>query len=281
MKWFVLAAAAAALALPATASAKEVQSISVCGPSDCNSTGGGSADTEALNTFRLAFEGGQVAGAPVAALGAVPVGDYYRIGIRMRGDDPPAGQFSVEMWYVEPDLIRWRGDDRYTESFKRVPPAVASILQGLSRDLKPYAAPRVITARIDGKRASDPSPYIGLFADLPTAEPALEPQERWASLGLTPDRANPWFNASVEFMYLPRSRVLFLGDPVKVGHDLATTIARDGNLPLPVGDGDGGWGRPVGFTILGIWFVVATVLFIISQRPRRPRPARQAQPTTA
>jgi hypothetical protein len=289
MKKLLLVAVLAALALAPTALGKELQSVSVCGPEGCNSSdggggaaggggGGGGTGGAAFMEFRSAFEGDTgTAGAPTTVLDSVPAGSYYKLGIRIRGDQPPAGHFSVEMWYVKPNLIRFlRAGDR-VEPFKRLGPAASAMLEGLAHDLEPYPAPKVVGAIVNGKRAAHPAEYIGLFSGLKTTDVSLASSAHWVDLGVTPDRANPWFSAEMEFMYMPDEQVLFFDKPVKVGYDVASTIARDGGLPMPPKPDGRSWGRPVGIGVSALWLVVATGLFLLWRRPRRPR----EQPTTA
>src|SRR5215208_6118436 len=152
MKKLLLVAVLAALALAPTAFAKELQSISVCGPEGCNSSDGGSgagggggagagpgsgSGGAAFAAFRAAFEGDPAAeGAAQTVLDAVPASEYYKLGVRVRGDHPPAGRFSIEMWYVKPNLIRFLRGGAYPEPFKRVDPAAAALLQRLARDVR-------------------------------------------------------------------------------------------------------------------------------------------------
>ena len=106
---------AAALAVPGTAVAKEVQSVSVCGADGCKAVPG------AVAPFRDVFEGQGTANEPRTILGAVPVAPFYKIGIKIRGDETHT--FSLVMWYVRPNLIRRRRGSRprLPEPWKQVP----------------------------------------------------------------------------------------------------------------------------------------------------------------
>src|SRR6266498_3362088 len=106
MRKALLLAALATLAMPALAQAKEIKTLALCGPSGCEQAQSGD---QRLAAFRGAF----------------------------RGDDVPAGHFSIELWYVAPNLIRFTADNGGSEPFKRVGPASASLLQELARDVEP------------------------------------------------------------------------------------------------------------------------------------------------
>ena len=281
MKKLVLAVVLAALVLAPAALAKELQSISVCGPEGCNSSSGigigSGSGGAAFEAFRAAFEGRPTAtGAPATVLDAVPAGEFYKLGMLVRGDRRGAGRFSVEMWYVKPNLIRFlRGG--YLEPFKRVPPPSAALLQRLAEGVRPYPAPEVVGAYVNGKRAAHPAAYAALFSGLASTEAKMSSNATWVDVTVTPDRANPWFTADMQFLYMPSEQALFFDKPVKVEDDVASAIARDGGLPLPEPDGSS-WRRVVAIGILGAFLVVAAALLLLR---RRPRGAKRAQPTTA
>ena len=288
MKKLVLLVALAALAFAPSAFGKEVQSVSVCGPEGCNSSGGGSAGGgggsgsggggAAFTALIRAFEGDPSAtGAATTVLDAVPAGEYYKLGLDVRGDHPPAGRFSLELWYVKPNLIRFLRDGAYPEPFKRLGPTAAALLQSLSQDVKPYPAPKVVSAYVDGKPVPHPQGLIELFSGLPSTDANANQSPTFANLYLKANRANPWFSDAMEFLYLPDQQALFFDKPVKVPDDAARTIAETGGFPLPADRGRS-WGRPVGVGILAVALLLAVTLFLLR---RRPRSAERAQPTTA
>jgi hypothetical protein len=280
MKKLLLAVVLAALVLAPAAFAKELQSISVCGPEDCNSSSGVGSGSggAAFEAFRVAFEGESTAtGAPATVLDAVPAGEFYKLGMLVRGDHPGAGRFSVEMWYVKPNLIRFlRGG--YPEPFKRVGPVAAALLQRLAEGVRPYPAPKAVGAYVNGKRAARPAAYAALFSGLASTEAKMSSNAKWIDVTVMPDRANPWFTADMQFLYMPSEQALFFDKPVKVEYDLASAIARDGGLPLPPEPDGSSWLRVVAIGILGTLLVGAAALLLLR---RRPHDAKRAQPTTA
>jgi hypothetical protein len=283
----------AALAAAPTALGKELQSVSVCGPEGCNSSGdggagagaggggagGGGGGGAAFAALVRAFEGDTgSAGAPKTILDPVQAGEFYKLGVLVRGDHPPAGHFSVEMWYVKPNLIRFLRGGAYPEPFKRLGPAASALLARLASDLKPFPAPKVVGAYVNGKRAVNPAVYNGLFSGPETTEATLSDSSKWVNVSLMPDRANPWFAGDMQFLYMPTEQALFFDKPVKVGYDLAAAIARDGGLPAPPQPDARSWERPIAIGVLAFALVVAAAVFLIR---RRPRDAERAQPTTA
>jgi hypothetical protein len=267
MRKALLLAALATLAMPALAQAKEIKTLAVCGPSGCEQAQSGD---QRLAAFRGAFEGDGPGGGPPAVLAAVPAGEYYRLGIEIRGDDVPAGHFSIEMWYVAPNLIRFTADNGGSEPFKRVGLASASLLQELARDVKPFPRPQVIDATVNDKRVADPQKLNALFTGLPGVEdPNGDFGRKMATLFLKPDHDNPWFGA-YSLLYMPETQVLMLDEPVKVERDTATLVAETGGFaPPPSADDGNGWGRPVGIGILVFWLVLASVLYVALTRRRR------------
>ena len=265
MRKALLLAAVTTLALPGLAQAKEIKSVAVCGPSACEESQSGDHRLAAL---RGTFEGGP-GGGPPAVLSAVPIGEYYRLGIGVRGDNPPAGRFSVELWYVAPNLVRFTANG-VSEPFKRIGPAAASLLQELARDVKPYPAPGIAGATINDKRVAHPQTLIGLFSGLPSVEDASADFGRtMATLYITPTHENPWFGA-YPLLYMPETQVLMLDEPVKVDRDTASAIADVGGFPAPPEADDGiGWGRPVGIGIVAFWLILASALYVAFTRRRR------------
>jgi hypothetical protein len=265
MRKALLAVAVAALAVPGLAQAKEIESVAVCGPSACEESQSGD---QRLAALRGTFEGGP-GGGPPAVLSAVLLGDYYRLGIGIRGDEPPAGRFSVELWFVAPNLVRFTGNGM-SEPFKRIGPTSASLLQELARDVKPFPSPQIVGATINDKRVAQPQKLIGLFSGLPSVDdPNADFGRKMATLYVEPNHENPWFGA-YPLLYMPETQVLMLDEPVQVDHETASTIAELGGFAPPPESDDGiGWGRPVGIGIFGFWLVLASALYVASVRRRR------------
>jgi hypothetical protein len=259
-KLTLFAVAAGALAVPTTALAKEIESVSVCGANGCAKVSG------VARPMAAAFEGDTAQ----TILGAVPVGPFYRIGLRIRGDDPPSGAFSVELWYVRPNVIRWK-DTRGVAGapFMRLRASLAGRVDAVAKTLTPYAPPRVMRAYVNGKPVAQPRPYIGLFADLPTTDATTSSGERWLTIALSGDRPNPWITSGDAFLYLNEAQSLFLVKPLRVDDALAARIARDAGVPSPVRADAAGWVAPTGVGAFGVAAAVVAGLF---WRRRRPRP---------
>ena len=254
---------AAALAVPSTAAAKEVQSVSVCGANGCKTVAG------AVAPFRDTFEGQGTANEPRTILGAVPVSQFYKVGIRIRGD--ATHTFSIVMWYVRPDLIRFGGGlrDTLSEPWKQVPASLAAQLESAAVSLEPYPAPRVMKAYVNDRQVANPRTYIGLFSNLSSTDATTDSGKGFVNIALTPDRQNPWFASGVSLLYLNSAQALFLAKPLKVDDKLAQRIAQDARMPNPVRSS--GW-HPVKLGILIGWIPIAVAVGLAYVR-RRDRPS--------
>jgi len=251
------------LVFPNVASAKELQSISICGASGCTAL-----SHEQSAPFIALFERMDSSTATKAVLGAVPVGPYYKLGFKIKGDTKHT--FSFSMWFVRPNLIRQQGEpDTFPEPFLRVTDSFARELDGVARRLVPYPAPRVMEATVNGKRVSQPARYIGLFAQVPSVEARADDtgSGAWVNISLVPDRANPWFKRGVEFMYRTKSQALFVNEPLRVPDRLADHIAADAGLPVP--DRRSAWQKPVEMSLAAGAFVLAATIVFAFRRRRR------------
>jgi hypothetical protein len=242
--------AVAALAWPAAVAAKELHSVSVCGPSGCATL----AASSQLRTLASTL-GTQ----PRSVLRSIPLSPYYRVDLRIRGDHE-VGHF--RLFFVPPNLLRPAEGDGIDTPFNALPPTAARVLSSLAARVHAFPAPRVVEARVDGKRVSDPGRYGALFRALPPVEGLAANAS--VEIVLTPNRANPWFRTGRPLLYAPDGRVLVLDRPLRVPDELADAIARDAHLRSTA---SGGVSWP-GLAIVGAWLVFSTGWYF-STRPRR------------
>jgi hypothetical protein len=144
----------AALALPASAPAKELRSAQVCGPDGCTQV----EDKQALVA---AFEDGGPPSSPPNR--SAP---FYRVELRIKGD--PA----VETMLISPKLRRARGFDRTT--WFSIPDRHLATWVRATRDVRPFPAAKL--------------PNVDPSAPAPTTGGALAPQTYRAE-PLPPSRA--------------------------------------------------------------------------------------------
>jgi hypothetical protein len=149
----LIAALLTALALPGIATAKELEWLRVCGSSGCARSSPGD---ERARAAWAAF-GNDDPDNPNGGIVQETVAPraYYKLGVRIVGDDGPSGRPSVELWYAEPGLFKWV-DNRPLQPFRRLNTLAVVVVRDLARGLKPFPASRVIGATVDGKRVAEP-----------------------------------------------------------------------------------------------------------------------------
>jgi hypothetical protein len=251
LRTWLPALTAAALAWPSAAAAKEIHSVSVCGPNRCATLAAGPPLRVLASTM-----GTQ----PRSVLGTVPVSPYYRVDIRVRGEHE-IGHF--RLFFVRPNLLRPAEGDGIDTPFNALPPAAAHVISSLAGRVDPFPAPRVVDARIDGKRVADPNRYAALFRGLPAADGTAAHTS--VRLVLTPDRANPWFRAGRPLLYAAKRHVVVLDRPLRVPDEVAKTIARDANLESTASSGVS-W---PGLAIVGAGILLSTGWYVSTRLRRR------------
>jgi hypothetical protein len=143
-----IAAATAALALPAAAQAKEIGSLKVCGPDHCHAV----TTRAAMNAF---LEGGYETLAPKTG------GAFYEVRARMRHENEDAGGFTV-LYVPSKGLLRAEADYG-KHRWLRPAGVTARALRRAAKGLRPYPADQLGPVR-------EPSPA-----------PAARPPARVAS----------------------------------------------------------------------------------------------------
>jgi len=264
MRRLVFTLLLASLYVPGAAFGKEVQSIAICGASGCTPLTG-----EQSAPFIALFERTNERKATRAVLGAVPIGPYYKLGFKIKGDR--THRFTFSMWFVRPNLIRQQSaPDAFPEPFLRVSDNFARELDGVASRIEPYGAPRVISATVNGKRVADPAQYIGLFGALPSVAANANDVDAggWVNISLVPEHANPWFERGMEFPYRTNSQALFVNEPLRVPDRLADRIAADAGLPGR-DRGSSAWRRPLGMGLAAGALAVGAALFRTVRRRRR------------
>ena len=126
----ILLCAIAALALPAPAAAKEIQSLSVCGAAGCARVDDATAhDSIALLQRGGALDEGDVS-APVAAA------PYYRLVFTI--GEGNGKSFQVRLWYVRPGLTR----ESPRDGFRQVPAELRAGIDTAAARVQAFPAPR-------------------------------------------------------------------------------------------------------------------------------------------
>src|SRR5919204_2632167 len=149
MRKLLLLAAAAALVAPASALAKEVTKLEVCGASGCNST----TDRAVLERIGEGSNGESTIAAP-------DLQPYYRLVYTVQAE-PETFQFTN--FYI-PGAKATRGvDQRGYTHFYPVSPEFADSIESLARGLEPFPKPQILRVTIGRKVAADPASYERLL----------------------------------------------------------------------------------------------------------------------
>lgn len=256
MKRALLVLCAALVAAPAAA-AKELQSVTVCGASECTTF-----DDEKTATM-LAHMGES------SGLAASP-GPYYTV--TFKGDAEGEG-FSWKAFYV-PEAGLWAGfDDMYgLVRWSTVTGPSAAILERATSGLEPFGAPSVENVRVDGEPITgDASGYLALFDAEPTGG-AVDPLKYdWVALDLVSSVPTPWTMSDRDLMFSPSAGAIErVGTRIRLDEEVAAAVAAGEALP-----GDEG----IAWLTLALAFggVAAAILVaVLAQRLARPVPRPEA-----
>lgn len=270
MKNAIVALALAVLVWPGAAAAKELKSVTVCGADACREV-----SHERLQQYIGIFmdppgvPGGRTGDvAKVSSVrDSVPVAPYYKIGLKARGGGTRT--FDAVYWYVRPDLFRPAGDrGTLIDPFRRISAPFVQDIARIAEGLEPYPPPRVVRATVGEIPLAQPGRLTALFSGTRVSEESASTGGTTATLYLRPNRANPWFAANMQFLYLPESQILLLDNPVRVDPDIASWIARQGGF-APTVDRDRDWVRTAGLGVVVFGLLLALALYVVRTR-RRP-----------
>lgn len=183
--------AAAALALPGFAEAKELDSATFCGVSACRTV-------KEPKTLHFLPTGGE----RTEALGpAVP---YYRLRF-----DFGQGHAS-DLYYVPstPALVA-PGESGELRSFPIVGAPAANLMRSLTAGLEPIALPRVTSVAFGDRilRGDAAATYLSLY-ELQTPAKAGWGSDDWVGIDLRSSQPSPWTDAGEEFAYSPSQHAL-------------------------------------------------------------------------
>jgi hypothetical protein len=215
-----------ALALPATALAKEVSAMKVCGPSACTTL----RDRALLTP--LVTNAGPQAATPRPA-------PFYRVTILV--SEPGHGLVgSWKTWYVRSAAL-FQGRDEGNSPYWYAPSerALAYVNDRLAH-LEPYAAPRFTRIELGTTSVRDPGSYTALFD--PRLARATEYADDWKPLTITA-KTNPWTDG-VLLSYSPSQNVFWHGsERVRLPDRLAANLeaGRSALAAAPAGASPWGW----------------------------------------
>jgi hypothetical protein len=242
----------AALVFPGAAAAKEFKAVTLCGASGCAT----SSAPEDVGPLGVAFEDNRLLEVAPPAVQA-----YYRVEINVGGTD------SWTQWYVPGAHVFSTFDENALPVWWDS--QALAVFRKLALRVKPFSAPTLSKAVVDGKRVSDPNAYLPLIGGLPGTMQASA-NGKWIQLVLTPSRPSPWLQDTTPIMFSPDASVLELYQPRRVPLALANVIRADAGLPT-LSTGDGGLG-PIEWGVLVGWIPIVIALGLFWTR-RRGRPS--------
>jgi hypothetical protein len=193
----LLALALVALgALPATAGAKEVTAVKVCGASGCNEVTGQSA----LKPF---FEDN---GGPPTETFNAPVGSYYSV--EMSYADPEGNTVGSNLSYWLPAAALMHGSDQSSyDPWWQLTAAQSTAMKGIAAGVDPFT-PALSRVLVNGRAVADPNSYIRLFGNFPPSYRVAPKKSRWIKISITPAHSNPWLQRATRLRYQPGLRLL-------------------------------------------------------------------------
>jgi hypothetical protein len=257
MKTLVVAVAClVVLALPATAAAKAIKSVTVCGASGCRTI---------HDPPQKIASGGD--GVPDAAPAVAP---YYTV--RLTAGEPGAFE-SWEIFYVpEPAFLGLRAEDGRAV-FERLDGAALPLIRTAARAVEPFPAPTITRVTVEGRPVADPASYARLLT-IEGEESTIAPPGDFVPIVFHASRPSPWTDLRY-LMFSPSSgtlersiRLIALPDA------LATAVASGATLDGRDATGGGrGWDdRIVVVSVLAAAFVLVAAAWLAVRRQRSVRP---------
>lgn len=243
--WLLAIAFVSVAALPATAVAKNVTAIKVCGASGCKALKDVARWTvESRGVVRETFD--------------APVGPYYRVEMTLSDRGKAVGT-DTSYWLAGPGLMhgsqqsgfdKWWGPTRLQNETLRA--AAAAGIEPFEPTLS-----RVVVA---GKAVADPSSYIKLFGYFPISYRYAPENGRWITITVTPAHPNPWLDRTVTLRYQPKLRLL-----QRPGYEQVALPEKLGDLLAP---GSGGGSKAALYAGLGAGALAALGLAALLGRRR-------------
>jgi hypothetical protein len=209
-------AVAAALAFTASAPAKELVSLQICGASGCKTI------TDRVVLTNGVLEGQEFARPPAAS------GFYSVKGTVDAGDRT----ITWEMYYVPTGYMRGTTPGGEV-SWLKLNALSAAFFRSASEGVEPFAKPVVTYARVGKRVARDPASYLRLYA-IRSAGRRAPGKFDWIRIELRSKPPSPWTDGRNELEYSPSTRLLLRdGELVLLSKPLAKRVKRGLSLAAP------------------------------------------------
>jgi hypothetical protein len=246
----ILLVLAAALLLPATASAKEIEKVVVCGAAGC----------QTVDHPGHAIADGGTGGGRVP-----PPGPYYSIELFV-GDGVDVHESWTNFYAPRAGRISYAGECG-DFVWAALPSGTAALYRQATVGLDPFPTPRFRSILVGGRAVADPQSYVRLLT-VRSAGTAYPDEADWQRLELRADRENPWSLSKLE--YSPATNVLVRGwEFVRLDPELAARVeARESLGSSPSNSHD----RPLlsGSVLVAAALGLAAILLVRRGRPARP-----------
>jgi hypothetical protein len=218
----LLAIAVGALLIPASASAKEITGLKVCGASGC-------ADVDKSKLTGLSEDGG----APGPSVFNPAVGSFYTVAMSF-GMNGETFQTHQTYWLADRNLLRGQ-EQMSIEPWWTAPAAQAALLNEAAAGLQPFT-PQLQRVLVGRKTVADPSSYMRLLERYPHPRARPSKKARWIKITLR--GTNPWVDGVMHMRYQPQRRVLKReSDLVKLPKALGRLVVRRLSLAQPATSG--------------------------------------------
>ena len=219
---------AAVLLVPATAQAKEISKLSICGPSSCTSI----TDVTLLQQWMQADNG--------QSTGPSEVTPFVRLETTVSaapGETFEGGKTSItwsDFYIPTAGVIRGTSESNVA-TWTRLGSRAAEILSTAAKGVTPFPAPVITRATVGRRQATDPGSYSTLF------EHSWKSSHGWASswtrIRLQSDPASPWTDGRNVLLFSAKRRLLVRdGETVKVPGPVARQLSRAQSLNSRTGN---------------------------------------------
>ena len=258
MKRLVFAfALLALLAVPAPAMAKELTSVSVCGPDGCN-------DLSGPGNLRDFPTGGEPTGqtpAPAA---------FYEVRYKIDAD---GHNDAWTTWYVPSAKLLASIGEREGVTWM---PLDAPELAALTKGLKPFAKPGITSVTIGSREVTDdPASYLRLFTVESDGYAVPQGLADWEPIVFQSKSKSPWTAAETGLFYSPSNGMLQRGiEIVKLPSGMSSDIRSGESLAE-------GSSFPWQTALLAVLGAAALLFAATMIRPLRRRIFVRRAPTTA
>lgn len=218
---FVMLVALVAVLLPASAFAKEIKSIQVCGAARCKTE----TDRAVLQAI------GEGPGSSDRYVGAPPASTFYSVKVTVdAGTERPAITWNA---FVVPSAGVMRTEDEARHAlWRKMPARELAGWAALLRAVEPFARPTLTRVTVARNPVSDPGSYLALY-DIKRSGTVRPRKADWVSIRLVATRPTPWTDGRNELSYSRSANLLLRdGELLRVPGAIAARLERRASLRL-------------------------------------------------